>query len=62
MGAVGKVLDATVLVGSAYVGYNAAKAVVDGIKLKNTTSIVVGGLTLLISIYALKEAYQKINE
>lgn len=62
MGAVGKVLDATVLVGSTYVGYNAAKAVVDGIKLKNTTSIVVGGLTLLISIYALKEAYQKINE
>lgn len=61
MSAVGKVIDATVLVGSGYIGYNAAKSVIDGIKLKNTTSLVIGGITLLISVYAFREAWQKIN-
>ena len=62
MSAIGKVVDATVLVGSVAVGYSAVTAIIAGAKIKSTTTILVGGLTLLIGIYAFKEAYQKINE
>ena len=62
MSAIGKVVDATVLVGSVAVGYSAVKAIMSGAKSKSTSTILIGSMTLLIGIYAFREAYQKINE
>ena len=62
MSAIGKVVDATVLVGGAVVGIGAVKAIVGGVKLKSGATIALGTITLLISIYAIREAVNKINE
>jgi hypothetical protein len=62
MNTLGKVVDATVLVGSTIVGYQAIKTISAGIKSKSTTVTVLGSITLLIGIYAFKEAMRKINE
>lgn len=62
MKTVGKVVDATVLVGSTFVGYGAIKAISMGIKNKSTGTIIMGGITLLIGIYAFKESMRKLNE
>lgn len=62
MGTVGKVVDASVIVGSLVVGYGGVMTISDGIKANKTATIAMGALTLLIGIYALREAYQKINE
>lgn len=62
MNTAGKVLDATVIMGSLVVGYGAGKAILEGMKSKSTGAILLGSLTLAIGIYAFKEAYTKINE
>lgn len=59
---IGKITDATVIIGSLVVGVAGVKALVGGVKLKSVGVIAVGALTTLIAIYALKEAYSKINE
>lgn len=59
----GKVLDAVVIAGSFLAGYGAIKLLSQGVKMKNKgTAIAIGSITLLVSIYALKEAVRKINE
>jgi hypothetical protein len=58
----GKIIDATVIVGSVFVGIGAVKGISQGVKLKSTGTIVLGGITLLIGIYAFREAMNKINE
>jgi hypothetical protein len=62
MQTLGKVVDASVIVGSLVVGYGGVMAISQGIKNKKTATIAMGALTLLIGIYALREAYSKINE
>ena len=58
----GKVTDATVIVGSIVVGIGGVNAIMNGVKNKSTTVIAIGALTTLIAIYAFKEAMQKIQE
>lgn len=58
----GKVVDASVIVGSLVVGYGGVMAITEGMRTNKTTTIAMGTLTLLIGIYALREAYTKINE
>ena len=62
MNTLGKVTDATVIVGSLVVGYGGINAIMNGVKAKSTAIIAIGALTTLISIYAFKEAMQKIQE
>jgi hypothetical protein len=62
MNTLGKVTDATVIVGSLVVGYAGVNAIMNGVKAKSTAIIAIGALTTLISIYAFKEAMQKIQE
>jgi hypothetical protein len=62
MNTLGKITDATVIVGSLVVGYAGVNAVMNGVKAKSTAIIAIGALTTLISIYAFKEAMQKIQE
>jgi hypothetical protein len=62
MQTLGKVVDASVLVGSAFVGFGAVKTIMAGAKSKSTSAILLGSITLLIGVYAFKEAMQKINE
>jgi hypothetical protein len=62
MNTIGKVTDATVIVGSLVVGYAGVNAIMNGVKAKSTAIIAIGALTTLISIYAFKEAMQKIQE
>ena len=62
MNTIGKVTDATVIVGSIVVGYAGVNAIMNGVKAKSTAIIAIGALTTLISIYAFKEAMQKIQE
>ncbi len=59
----GKILDATVIAGAFVAGYGAVKLFSQGIKMKHKgAAIAISSLTLLVSIYALKEASKKINE
>jgi uncharacterized membrane protein YjjP (DUF1212 family) len=60
--AVGKVVDVTVVIGSTFVGVEAVKVISNGIKTKNTATTILGSITLLIGIYAFKEAVRKLNE
>jgi hypothetical protein len=62
MRTLGKVTDATVIVGSLVVGYGGINALINGVKSKSAGVIAVGALTTLIAIYAFKEAMQKIQE
>jgi hypothetical protein len=62
MNTIGKVTDATVIVGSLVVGYGGINAIMNGVKGKSAAIIAIGALTTLISIYAFKEAMQKIQE
>jgi hypothetical protein len=62
MRTIGKVTDATVIVGSLVVGYGGINALINGVKGKSAGVIAVGALTTLIAIYAFKEAMQKIQE
>ena len=63
MRTVGKVIDASVLVGSFAVGYGALSLISQGVKAKKKIApLIIGGLTLVIAVYAFKEAYKKINE
>jgi len=62
MNTLGKVVDATVILGSVAIGYGAIKTIMEGSKLKSGTVLALGGLTLLISIYAFREAVQNIND
>jgi hypothetical protein len=62
MNTLGKITDATVIVGSLVVGYAGVNAIMNGVKAKSTAIIAIGALTTLISIYAFKEAMQKIQE
>lgn len=62
MRTVGKVVDASVIVGSLVVGYGGVMAITEGMKTNRTATIAMGALTLLIGVYALREAYGKINE
>jgi hypothetical protein len=62
MRTLGKVTDATVIVGSLVVGYGGIKAIMNGVNSKSAGVIAVGALTTLIAIYAFKEAMQKIQE
>jgi hypothetical protein len=62
MGALGKVVDATVIVGSVAVGFGAIKTITEGVKIKSTGAILLGSVTLLIGVYAFKEAINKIND
>jgi len=58
----GKILDATVIVGSAVTGFTGAKILMAGIKSKKGSVIFAGSMALLISVYAFKEAVNKIND
>ena len=63
MNTIGKVVDASVIIGSLFVGASAVKFISMGVKSKNKASaILIGSATLLIAIYALKQAVTKINE
>jgi len=62
MKTLGKIVDATVVVGSLAVGYGGVKAIIGGVKGKSTGAIVLGSITLLISVYAMREAINKIND
>jgi uncharacterized Zn-binding protein involved in type VI secretion len=62
MNTLGKVVDASVIVGSVVVGYSGVMAISSGITNKKGATIAMGALTLLIGVYALREAYRKINE
>jgi hypothetical protein len=62
MGTLGKVVDATVIVGSVAVGFGAVKTIMGGAKMKSTGTIALGAITLLIGVYAFKEAVNKIND
>ena len=62
MGALSKIVDSTVIVGGAVVGIGAVKGIVEGVKLKSGTTIALGAISLLIGIYAIREAVKKINE
>jgi hypothetical protein len=62
MGAVSKVVDSAVIVGSVMVGISAINGIISGAKVKSATIITISALTMLISIYALKEGVRKINE
>lgn len=62
METLGKVVDATVIVGSVAVGYGAIKTIMGGVKIKSTGTIALGAITLLIGVYAFKEAINKIND
>lgn len=62
MRTLGKVTDATVIVGSIVVGIGGVNAIMNGVKGKSATVIAVGALTTLIAVYAFKEAMQKIQE
>lgn len=58
----GKILDATVILGSLAVGYGGVKTIIGGAKIKSTGAIILGSLSLLICVYAMREAINKINE
>lgn len=62
MSAIGKVVDVTVLGGSAYVGYKAVKTITESIKVKNYATTAVGVVTVLICAYAFKEAWEKLSK
>lgn len=62
MGVIGKVVDSAVIVGSTVVGISAINGIIAGAKAKSATIITISALTLLISVYALKEGVRKINE
>ncbi|MBK7362995.1 MAG: hypothetical protein IPJ01_11925 [Micavibrio sp.] len=62
MGTFGKVVDSVVIVGSVAVGYGAIKTIIGGAKIKSTGTIALGAITLLIGVYALREAVNKIND
>ena len=62
MKTLGKIVDATVVVGSIAVGFGAAKTIIGGVKSKSTGVIILGSITALIALYAFKEAVKKINE
>lgn len=61
MSALGKVVDVTVLGGSAYIGYQSVKTINNAIQQKNVTQAVVGVVTLLICAYAFKESWEKLS-
>lgn len=62
MSTFGKIVDATVIVGSSVVAVGAVKGISQGIKSKKNGVILLSAITLTIAIYAFKEAYRKINE
>lgn len=62
MRTIGKVVDASVIIGGLAVGYGGGIAVLKGIKEKKGGVIAIGVLTILISIYAMREAVNKIND
>jgi hypothetical protein len=62
MRTLGKVTDATVIVGSLAVGIGGVSTIMAGVKGKKAGVIAIGALTTLIAIYAFKEAMQKIQE
>lgn len=62
MKTVGKLVDATVILGSVAVGYGAVIGIMAGVKSKNTMGVLLGSLTLAIAVYASKEAISKIND
>jgi len=58
----GKIIDATVIVGSAFTAYTGGVMLIGGIKNKKVSVGFAGAMALLISVYAFKEAVKKINE
>jgi hypothetical protein len=62
MKTLGKITDSVVIVGSVAVGYGAVMGLIGGVKAKNTSAILLTSVTLLIAIYAGKEAISKIND
>lgn len=62
MKTLGKITDSVVIVGSVAVGYGAVMGLIGGVKAKNTPAILLTSVTLLIAIYAGKEAISKIND
>lgn len=62
MGTISKITDSVVIVGSVAVGFGAVKTIIGGVKVKSTGAIALGAITLLIGIYAFKEAVNKIND
>lgn len=62
MNTISKITDSVVIVGSVAVGYGAIKAITEGMKAKSTGTIALGSITLLIGVYAFKEAINKIND
>ena len=59
MNTAGKLVDATVMVGSAFVIGTSAYQIIKGVSAKSTTAIALSALTLLIGVYAFKEAANK---
>lgn len=62
MKTVGKLVDATVILGGVAVGYGAVIGLLAGVKAKSTSAILLSSVTLAIAIYAGKEAISKIND
>jgi hypothetical protein len=62
MSTIGKVVDSAVIVGSAVVGISSINGILAGVKAKSGAVIAISSLTLLISVYALKEGVRKIND
>ena len=61
MKTLGKVVDATVIVGSVVIGVGAVRGIASGAKMKSKTAIALASLTLIIAVYATREAVNKIN-
>ena len=57
-----KVVDASVIIGSAVVGIGAVRGMMAGGKMKSKATIALSVLTIVIAIYATKQAVTKINE
>ena len=57
----GKVIDSAVIVGSLLVGAGAVMGIASGVKSKKYGAVAISSLTLLIGIYAIREAVKKIN-
>ena len=62
MGAISKITDSVVIVGSVAVGFGAVKGLMGGIKMKSAGVIALSSVTLLIAVYAFKNALDKIND
>lgn len=62
MRTLGKVVDASVLVGATLVGVGAIGTISAGITSKKGGVIALGALSMLIAVYAFKEASKKLND